>query len=519
VVVDAAGTIIATSSVALAQSHPHPGWVEQDANVLLASVVSAVDTAVETATAGGFGRVVALGLSNQRESAIAWDRDTGEPVGPMLGWQDRRTAPEARRLSDAGYGDRVRAISGLPIDPMFSALKFAWLLDQVDPDRTRSAAGQIALGTVDSWLLFALTGEHRIEVGNASRTQLLDLATGDWSGELLDLFRVPRAALPHVVSSAAPSAPVAGITGPAADIRFHAVLGDSHAALYGHGVRTPGAVKVTYGTGSSIMGLLASDAVGARLGSGLVHTIAWGLDRPVHAFEGNVLSTGATVAWLAGVLGTTPGELMHRAETAGPNHGINLVPAFSGLGAPWWDENAEAVITGFTLGSTSGNLARAAAESIALQVEDVLDAADAVAGGMDGGRITRILADGGPSTNHWLMQLQADLSQRTVSASPVAELSALGVAHLAGLGVGLWTEADLSARSRVRRSGAAGRIEPQLDADSAHRRRASWLGAVARARTASPAPPSTPPLPSTPSTPDTPDTFLDPRPSRSNTTS
>lgn len=478
IVVDETGAVIARATVPLGQVHPSPGWVEQDAEEILRSVADAVARALADVR----GTVVALGLSSQRESAVAWDRETGEPLGPMLGWQDRRTAAAARRLLDEGHGERVRAISGLPLDPMFSALKFAWLLDEVDPDRSRSAAGEIALGTVDSWLLFRLTGEHRIEVGNASRTQLLDLDTAEWSDELLALFRIPRAALPRVVGSAEPSAPVTGLDGVPAAARFRAVLGDSHAALFGHGVRSPGAVKATYGTGSSIMGLMAD---GARSADGLVRTIAWGFDAPVYAFEGNILSAGSTVVWLADLLGSTPGAVMDRAEHASADHGINLVPAFAGLGAPWWDDAAEAIVTGLDLGSGPDQLARAAAESIVLQVEDVVSAADTAAGG----RITEILADGGPSANSWLMQLQADLSQRTVKPSPVAELSALGVAHLAGLGAGLWTEAILadslggaSDAGPTHPAAEAVTIAPRLAPDAAHTRRASWLGAVATSR-------------------------------------
>jgi glycerol kinase len=465
-VVDASGSIVAKATAVVGQSHPQPGWVEQDANEVFDSVRSAVETAV----AGIGDRVVAIGISSQRESAVIWDAETGAPLGPVLGWQDRRTVGDAQLLVAEGHGEKVQASTGLPIDPMFSALKFRWLLNSVDPDRSRSRAGQIAIGTVDSWLVYRLTGEHRIEVGNASRTQLLNLDAGDWDDELLALFDVPRAALPAVSSSIEHSSAVSGIAGLSDTTVVTAVLGDSHAALYGHGARHAGSVKVTYGTGSSIMGLMPADV---STPAGLVRTIAWGAPATAFAFEGNILSSGSTLVWLAELLGSTPSALSDLAEQTKSSDGVSLVPAFAGLGAPWWDDRATAILTGFDLGTSAGALAVAAAESIALQVEDVLDAADAGRAA----RIDTILADGGPSSNAWLMQLQADLSQRDVVPSDVAELSALGAAHLAGESFGLWTaEQTLGFESN------SGVIHPRLDAETARERRTTWLSAVARAR-------------------------------------
>ena len=468
VVVDCTGRIVARAAVPLGQSHPAPGWVEQDPRELLDSV----KVAVSEALVGVHGTVAALGLSSQRESALMWDRKTGEPLGPLLGWQDRRTAPDAQRLSQEGHGDRVRALTGLPLDPMFSALKFRWLLDQVDPDRSRSRAGDICLGTVDSWIVYSLTGDHRIEMGNASRTQLLNIETGQWDDQLLELFSIPRQALPEVVDSNAASAPVVGLPGVPAGVRVEAVLADSHAALYGHGVRDAGAVKVTYGTGSSIMGLLDT---GGAPGDGLVKTVAWSFDGPIHAFEGNILSAGSTAVWLASLLSTTPAELAAMAETAEPSEGLYLVPAFAGLGAPWWDDSARGLITGLTLGSSVADLARAAFESIVFQVEDVLAAADAAM--PEGTRIGTILADGGPSSNKWLMQTQADMSQRNVSLPAAGELSALGVAYLAGESTGLWS----SARA-LKFCTSDTTIRPEIETSLAADRVAGWRDAINRAR-------------------------------------
>ncbi|WP_168929664.1 FGGY family carbohydrate kinase [Nocardioides sp. GY 10127] len=433
VAVDAAGAVVARCGVPVGKSHPAPGHVEQDPGEILASVREAVAGAL-AALPGGGARVAALALSTQRESALVWDTATGEPQGPMLSWQDRRTAGTARSLLDAGHGPLVEKTSGLPVDPMFSALKLGWLLDRVDPDRSRSGAGLLTVGTLDSWLVARLTGERRIEVGNASRTQLLDLDAADWDAGLAALFCVPLAALPPVVASDAPTGPVRDLAG-LEGVPIAAVLGDSHAALFGHGVRGPGAVKATFGTGSSVMGL---EVLGTGPVEGLVRTIAWqvGGAAPATAFEGNVLATGATLVWLADLLGTTVGELADLGHGARPDHGLSLVPAFAGLGAPWWDEAAEGLLTGLTLGAGRAEVARAGLESVVLQVEDVLAAADGA-----GARVEAVLVDGGPTGSDALVQLQADVSRRTLRRSAAPELSALGAARLAGTVVGLWDDA------------------------------------------------------------------------------
>ena len=463
---DSAGEVVGWGVVPVASSHPRPGWVEQDPDEIADSVLAAIRQAVRDVG----DRVVAVGISSQRESAVAWDRATGAPIGPMLGWQDRRTAGRAAELAHDGIAQLVREVTGLPLDPMFSALKFGWILDSVDPDRRRAAAGELALGTVDSWLVQRLTGEHRIEAGNASRTQLLDLRTLDWSDELLELFDVPRATLPVVAASDVPTAPIAGVRELPPTVRVHAVLGDSHAALFGHGVRSPGAVKVTLGTGSSVMGLL--DA-GADAGAALATTVAWSAPDARYAFEGNVLAAGATLVWLAGVLGTDPEGVVDLARSDDGGSAVDLVPAFAGLGAPWWDPNAQALISGFDLGTSRAALALAAVESIPLQIGDVLDAAERATDR----RIDTVLIDGGPATNDWLAQRLADLTQRTVARPDLPGASAVGAAHLAGIGAGVWSDDDVLAFDR-----RSVRFEPRLSADLAGRRRTRWRRAVDRAR-------------------------------------
>lgn len=406
---DPTGQPVASASVPLGQTHPRPGWVEQDALEILDGVRDVV------ARLADGNHITAVALSTQRESAVVWDRATGQPVGPMLGWQDRRTSSRVAELAD--HAERVRAISGLPLDPMFSALKLQWLLDEVDPTRDRARRGELAVGTVDAWLVTRLTGEHRIEVGNASRTQLLDVATGQWSDELCELFGIPAECLPRVAASDEPTAELTDLPG----VRIHGVLGDSHAALYGHGVRKPGAVKVTFGTGSSIMGLATGTAP-----AGLVTTIAWQRgEAPSLAFEGNILSSGATLAWLSRLLGRDVAELAALAREVPADHGVTLVPAFAGLGAPHWDAGARAILRGFDLGTDPAILARAGMEAIAHQIADVLDAADGA------GRIDAILADGAPTADDFLMQLQADLAGRDVRRPAFAGLSARGAAQLA----------------------------------------------------------------------------------------
>jgi glycerol kinase len=454
------GDVVARTSVPVGLHHPEAGWVEQDPLELLASVHTALATIAGELDAP----VAAIGLSTQRESAVLWETRSVRPLGPMLGWQDRRTVDAARRLAADGHGPRVRDLSGLPIDPMFSALKFARLLDDVDPDRSRARTGAITAGTVDAWLVATLTGDRRIEIGNASRTQLLALHDASWHPWLCDLFRVPPAVLPEIVPSDRHSSVVTAVP-ELAGTPITGVLGDSHAALFAHGVRGPGAVKVTYGTGSSLLGLGTAD------GTGLVGTIAWGVPDAVKAFEGNILSTGATLVWLADVLGCSPDQLAGLAAGGRPDHGVELVPAFGGLGAPWWDIEARTVLTGFSFGTGAAEIARAALESIALQVEDVVAAADA------GGRVERLLIDGGPAANDLLAQWQADLSRRRVERADTPDLSALGAAHLAGLSAGFWDSAQLAALPRPRTA-----FEPSLESRLVERRRTSWHRALYASR-------------------------------------
>ncbi len=466
VLVDSAGTIVARSAVPLGETHPRPGWVEQDATAIWASVGAAVQACIgerDPAT------IVATGISSQRESVVAWDRRTGEPVAPLISWQDQRTAGLCDGLRSVETETLVRERSGLPLDPMFSATKMAWLLDTVDPQRSRSSAGTIALGTVDSWLVYKLTGAHVIEAGNASRTQLLDTARLRWDDDLLALFNVPRAALPEIVASVGPFPALAGLTPLRSSTILGAVMADSHAALFAHGAFAPGSLKVTYGTGSSVMGLLAE---AKAVGPGLCLTVAWQTATDIaFAAEGNIRSTGAALRWLSDLLGLSPAELVELGANA-QSEGVAFVPAFSGLGAPWWDRDAAGLMTGLTQKTGRAELARAALEAVVQQIADVVDAFDA-----EVSESQQLFADGGPTRSDALMQLQADIAGRPVLRARDTELSALGAAHLAGHSAGVWSWDELRNLPRARDSFA-----PAFAGDTRSDLRADWQAAVARAR-------------------------------------
>ncbi|TYB52365.1 glycerol kinase [Nonomuraea sp. PA05] len=458
ILVDTAGEVVSRASAPLSRRHPGPGLVEQDAEELWRSVLDAVAACL--GNRDGAGRVVAVGLSVQRESVLLWDRATGAPVGPLVSWQDRRGTELCARLAAEGASALVRRISGLPLDPMFSAAKAAWLLGR--------HRGDLCLGTVDSWLLHRLGGGHVIEVGCASRTQLLDVRRRAWSPELLGLFGVPEEALPRVVPSTGAYADAKALHPALAGVPVSAVLGDSHAALYAHAAGEPGRVKVTYGTGSSVMGLAGPEVAA---GEGLCSTIAWDDGTPAYALEGNILSAGATIAWLAGVLGVEAEELARLARR-GRRGRLKIVPAFGGLGAPWWDDRAEAIMTGLGLDSRREDMARAAVDSIGLQVGDVVSAFERAAG-----PVAELLADGGPTANDDLMQWQADVTGHAVRVARRPELSALGAAHLAGAASGVWSRRELSGLPRHGR-----RYTPVLPVCERRRALAEWHSAVARAR-------------------------------------
>lgn len=465
VLIDETGRLIARASAPLGERHPRPGWVEQDGREIWSSVQAAVAGCV--AQAPQRCEIIAVGLSTQRESLLMWDAETGEPISPVISWQDQRGTEFCDALRSEENERLVISRSGLPLDPMFSAVKARWLLDTFDPRGDRARTGALRLGTIDSWLLACMSGAHVIEAGNASRTQLLNLAAVDWDDDLLRLFGIPRACLPKVLPSTGPFPAARGLPPVKDGTPVHAVMGDSHAALFGHGALSPGQIKATYGTGSSVMGLLASPG---DLRSGLCLTIAWMTDKPAYAAEGNIRSAGSALRWMASILDIDVASLV----ALGLQHdsdGVVLVPGFGGLGAPWWDRGAVGLLSNLTLGTSRAALARAAVDSVVDQVADLVDAiADSV------GEVGKLFVDGGPTRTDGLVQLQADRIGRSVLRAGEPELSALGVAHLAGLSAGLWSRGDLDGLPRPREC-----FEPTIADAERTQRRGHWHQAVARA--------------------------------------
>jgi glycerol kinase len=464
--VDDQGDVRGVTAAPVSSSYPRPGWVEQSADEILHSVRRAVAEVMDGVDPA---RVAGVCLSTQRESLVLWNAATGVPVGTLVSWQDQRTTDLCRALQNQGAGERIAKTTGLPLDPMFSGTRATWLLDAADPARTASRAGRLRLGTVDSWLLTQLTGAHLTEPGNASRTQLMNLRDRAWDAEMLDIFGVPDAALPRIMPSAGPFPPIKGLEPLLDGTPVLAVLADSHAALFAHGAWSPGQVKATYGTGSSVMGVCEPDSA---VPDGLCLTVAWEGDGPIFAVEGNIRASGSTVAWAARTMGRSPADLADLARTVPNSAGVTLIPGFNGLGAPWWDPHAQGLITGLTLGTEPAHIARAALESIAHQIEDVLAAMAPATG-----PLPDLLADGGASGNADLMQLQADVSGRRVHPSAVSHLSPLGAAHYGGMGCGMWTRDDLLRRPRPGTT-----YRPRLTEEARGGLRRSWTAALARAR-------------------------------------
>jgi glycerol kinase len=470
IAVDAAGQVIARASASLRVTYPQASWVEQDASAIWQSVLDCLGGVLTSTRAGGHLEApVGIGLSNQRESVVLWDRATGEALSPCVVWQCQRGVRLIDELKRQGSEGDVHRRTGLALDPMFSASKMSWLLDNTRDARRRAERGELCLGTVDSWLLFRMTGGRTFacDMTNASRTLLLNLHSLDWDPDLLSLFRIPRQALPEVRSSTGYFGETAQSGPLPAGIPIGGVIGDSHAGF------DPGAVKATYGTGSSVMTPIASPILSQR---GLSTTIAWSRPGQVtYALEGNIYSTGATIQWLGRLFGwadavETVGALVAACPDSG---GVYLVPAFVGLGAPWWNTRARGLIHGLTLGTGVEQLARAALDSIAYQIYSVWSAVQEEAGLP----LTALHADGGASANATLMQFQADLIQCPVYCSTSTDVSALGAAYLAGLGVGMWPSTDaIAALHRSER-----RVEPVMPVERRDELVAGWRDAVQRA--------------------------------------
>ncbi|WP_312756651.1 FGGY-family carbohydrate kinase [Pantoea brenneri] len=473
IAVDRLGSVVARGSQPLTLAHPQPGLAEQEPLAIWQAVKQAIAQCL--ASCGG-ASVAAVAISNQRESVLIWQRHDGQPLTPLVSWQDRRSEPFCRDLHQAGKAPRITGLTGLAVDPMFPAAKLTGMLAAIPDGVARAEAGELCIGTVDSWLSWQLSaGETFItDHANASRTQLYSLHLNDWDDELLALFRLPRAALPRIVASASEQGVVAinDIAGLAPGTPILARIGDSHAALQAQRRGAAEVVKATYGTGSSLMMSMATPLLTEN---GLSTTVAWHDGTLRFAFEGNITHTGSGAAWLGSMLGVQdPRQLTALAQTSEDNQGIYFVPALSGLGAPWWDLQARGMVCGLTDAATPAVLARVALESIVWQIADVFFAMEQASGQ----QLPALCVDGSATENSWLMQLQADVLQRPLLRVPTAEVSALGAALLAGKVLGWWQQgSDMQALQGgnviAPREAYAQRMQENYK---------GWIDAVARCR-------------------------------------
>lgn len=473
-VIDHTGKVISVAQQEFTQFFPQPGWVEHDPNEIWASQIAVAADAIGRANIS-HKDIAAIGITNQRETTLVWDRKTGEPVFHAIVWQDRRTAPICDQMRADGLVPLIQSKTGLVIDAYFSGTKVRWILDNVPGVRERAERGELAFGTVDSWLIWKLThGQvHVTDETNASRTMLFNIHTRDWDDELLSALHVPRSMLPAAKSSSE----VYGIAsvGTVEGLPIAGIAGDQQAALFGQMCTKPGMVKNTYGTGCFMLMNTGTEAVPSK--NNLLTTIAWRRNSTTeYALEGSVFIAGAVVQWLRDGLGIikTSAEVEALAATVPDNGGVYLVPAFVGLGAPHWDAYARGAIVGLTRGSTAGHIARAALEGIAFQVTDVLTAMEADSGI----KVAELRVDGGACANNLLMQFQADLLGVPVVRASNPETTAMGAAYLAGLAVDYFKTTDEIAAQW----GSDRTFGPQIASDERHKLRANWNKALDRAK-------------------------------------
>jgi len=458
---DREGIIRGLAQRELQQIYPRASWVEHDPEEIWASQMGVAVEALSRAHARPRD-VAALGITNQRETTIIWERKTGNPVHNAIVWQDRRTAPICKQLSERGLEKTVREKTGLLIDAYFSATKIMWILENVNGAREKANAGELAFGTVDSWLIWNLTSGklHTIDASNASRTMLFNIHEGTWDRELLDALDIPDSILPEVRSSSGSDVPVSTSLA-LAGVPIGGLAGDQQAALFGQACFGPGMAKCTYGTGAFLLQTLGTEPKPSK--SRLLTTIAWQRDNKLeYAMEGSVFAAGSVVQWLRDGLGIirTADEVEALASTVADNGGVYIVPAFTGLGAPHWDPLARGAIVGITRGTKTGHIARAALESIAYQVTDLLNAMQE-----DSGIWLEILrVDGGAARNDMLLQFQADLLGIPVVRSAGAESTSLGAAFLAGLAVGYWQDLEeLQARWKAEKEFRPARAPQEME--------------------------------------------------------
>jgi glycerol kinase len=475
IIFDHAGGIKSVAQREFKQYYPKPGWVEHDANEIWSTQAGVVAEA--TAKAGLSGAdLAAIGITNQRETTVVWERDTGEPICPAIVWQDRRTAEFCDELKQQGLANLIQQKTGLVLDAYFSGTKLKWILDNVSGARKKAEAGKLAFGTVDTWLAWKLTNGavHITDPSNASRTLLYNIHTNQWDTELLKLFTIPESLLPQVKASSE----IYAETAPqifASRVPLAGIAGDQQAALFGQMCLRPGMLKNTYGTGAFMMFNTADKPITSK--NNLLTTIAWKLDGKVtYALEGSIFIAGAVVQWLRDGLGLikTSAEIEPLARSVPDSGGVYLVPAFAGLGAPHWDGFARGTITGLTRGTTAGHLARAALESIAFQTADVLQAMEADSGI----KVKELRVDGGATVNDHLMQFQADILGVPLVRPKVTETTALGAACLAGLATGVWEDTrELEKQWQMQRE-----FRPAMDAAKVAELKHGWQKAVGCAK-------------------------------------
>jgi glycerol kinase len=466
IVFNRAGETISSAQMEHRQIYPAPGWVEHDPLEIWGNTQSVISDGLRSANLA-YRDLAAIGITNQRETTLLWDRATGQPIHNALVWQDTRVDPLVAEYARDGGQNRFRAQTGLPLASYFSALKLRWLLDHIPDARRRGEAGDLAFGTIDSWLLWQLTGQHQTDVSNASRTQLMNLRTLDWDDALLSAFGIPRAVLPRIVSSST-------IYGTTEGVPIAGMLGDQQAALMGQACFLPGEAKNTYGTGCFL--LMNTGEIPIASTSGLVTTVAWRLgdQKPCYALEGSIAVTGALVQWLRDNLGLIESSagIESLAGSVADNGDVYFVPAFSGLYAPYWRADARGIIAGLTQYTNAGHIARAALEATTYQTLDVIEAMQSDAGIP----ISTLRVDGGMVVNALLMQFQADILNRPVLRPRTIETTALGAAYAAGLAIGYWRDTD----DLVRNWAITQTWEPTMTAERRSALVKSWRKAVGR---------------------------------------
>jgi len=480
-VMNTRGVLLGSVNYEFPQIYPKPGWVEHDPEAIWASVLKGIRAVFRKGLCKP-ADVASIGITNQRETSLLWERRSGKPLGNAIVWQCRRTASFCEGLRKKGLESMVRDRTGLVLDPYFSASKFRWLLNDIEGARGRARRGDIAAGTIDSYLLYRLTGGavHATDVSNASRTSLMNLRTLDWDPELLKLFNVPKKLLPEIIPSSGDLGRTQGVPGLPDGVPIAGIAGDQQSALFGQAGFDRGAAKCTFGTGSFILMNTGQDLMHSD--AGLLSTVAWqlpGQKTPVYALEGGAFICGAAVQWLRdelGIIKRAPDieQLASQVPNAG---GVEFVPALTGLGAPHWDPGARGVISGLTRGAGAAHIARATLEAMALQNVDILRAMERDLGR----RMVDLKVDGGAAANNLLMQLQADYLGREIIRPKVIETTVAGACFLAGLGVGIWK--DTEALAKVWR--ADQRFPSRMGTGPRRRRLESWQQAVSRAKTAS----------------------------------